>query len=307
MELNNLLEEYILECKIRNYTATTVKQKEILLKSFIKYLENEFGIRKVEEVKRQNLQQYILDEKEKGNKALTINTKIKMARSMFKYALDENYINNNVFDRIKLLKQEKPKFSVFSDDEIKRMLKVWNERSYTNIKNKTIISLFLDCGIRCSELRNLKLDNIQYESIKILGKGNKWRVVPISLKTRKLMLKYERARESLLQKKKIECDYYFMNQYKDHIQDNSPIQKMVLYTANKANVRSIVRASPHSLRHYYAIKSLELGTPIHVLSRNLGHSSIKTTEIYLSQITNEQIEQEAIQKTKSPLNFLWVM
>lgn len=304
MELNDLLQEYILECKIRNYTTTTVKQKEILLKSFIKYLENEFGILKVEEVKRQNLQQYILDEKEKGNKALTINTKIKMARSMFKYALDENYISNNAFDSIKLLKQEKAKFSIFSDNEIKRMLKVWNERSYTNIKNKTIISLFIDTGIRCSELRNIKLDNIQYESIKILGKGNKWRVVPVSLKTRKLMLKYERMREALLQKKKIECDYYFMNQYKEHIQDNSPLQKMVLYTANKANVRSIVRASPHSLRHYYAIKSLELGTPIHVLSRNLGHSSIKTTEVYLSQITNEQIEQEAIQKTKSPMSFL---
>ena len=304
MLLNDLLQEYILECKIRNYTTNTIRNNETHSNAFLRYLENEFDVVKLEQVKKQHIQQYILNEKEKGNKARTINTKIKIYRLIFKYAVEEKYISYNPFDSINLLKQEKPKFSVFSDDEIKRMLKVHDERNLKNIRNKLIISLFVDSGIRCSELRNLKLDNIQDESIKILGKGNKWRVVPISLKTRKLMLKYERMREAHLQKRNKQCEYYFFTYEVKHIQDNSATQKMIYDTAKQANVRSIVRASPHSLRHYYAIKSLELGTPIHVLSRNLGHSSIKTTEIYLSQITNEQIEQEAIQKTKSPLNFL---
>lgn len=304
MLLNNLLDEYIIECKIRNLSDQTVKQKKIFLKSFLRYLEKEFEIQNIEQVKKQHLQLYILNEKEKGNKALTINTKIKIIRVMFKYAYEENYTDSNVFESIKLMKREQPKFSIYNDDEIKSMLKVWNEKSYREIKNKTILALLIDSGMRCFEIRDLKIGNVQDESIKILGKGNKWRIVPISLKTRKLMLKYERAREAMLKNKKMQCEYYFMNQYKKHIEDNSTIQKMIKYTAKQAKVRSIVRASPHSLRHYYAIKSLECGTPLHILSNNLGHSSIKTTEIYLAQITNEQVEKEVIEKTKSPLSFL---
>ncbi|MDN6617798.1 MAG: tyrosine-type recombinase/integrase, partial [Enterococcus sp.] len=83
-------------------------------------------------------------------------------------------------------------------------------------------------------------------------------------------------------------------QTKGHYVNAVPLQKMVKDCARAVNVRSIVRASPHTLRHYYALKSLEIGTSIQQLSKNLGHSSIKTTEIYLSQITNEQLEKQAV-------------
>lgn len=162
----------------------------------------------------------------------------------------------------------------------------------------------IDTGIRCGEVRKLKFDDVTNDSVKVLGKGNKWRVVPISPKCRKQLLKYERARNKVLSQKNTMIEYYFFNQYQEKINDNSTIQKMIKLTAIHADVKTNVRTSPHTIRHYYAIKSLELGTPIYQLSKNLGHESIKTTEIYLSQITNEQLEKQAMKYSKSPLSSL---
>jgi integrase/recombinase XerD len=191
---------------------------------------------------------------------------------------------------------------VFNDNEIVNMVKYWKGTTYTATKNKLMISLLIDTGIRVGELCSLLIENVEDDHIKVNGKGNKWRIVPISFQLRKLMMKYERKRKEVLEKNNKELDYYFFNQHKHKYESVSPIQKMIKYTAQKVKVRSSVRASPHSIRHYYAIKSLSLGTPITQLSKNLGHESIRTTEIYLSQITNEQVISEQMKKTVSPLS-----
>ena len=191
---------------------------------------------------------------------------------------------------------------MFNDNEIVNMVKYWKGSTYTATKNKLMISLLIDTGIRVGELCSLLIENVEDDYIKVHGKGNKWRIVPISFQLRKLMMKYERKRKEVLEKNNKESVYYFFNQHKNKYESVSPIQKMIKYTAQKVKVRSSVRTSPHTLRHYYAIKSLSLGTPITQLSKNLGHESIRTTEIYLSQITNEQVISEQMKKTVSPLS-----
>ena len=304
MEINEYLKEYLLECKIRNYSAQTIKAKKINLSVLIRYLKSEFGIDTIEKIKKVHIQSYIIFEIDRGRKSSTVNTNLKTLKPFFDYALDENYIKVNPAKSIKFLKNEKAVFTVFNDDEVMKMIGYWKGASYTAIKNKLVISMLADTGIRIGELTSLLYDDVGDDYIKVHGKGNKWRIVPISAQLRKAMLKYERKRKEVLSKNSKESDYYFINQYKNKIDTVSSFQKMVKYTAQKVKVRESVRASPHTFRHYYVIKSLSLGTPIYQVSKNIGHESIRTTEIYLKQITNEQVVNEQIQKTISPLSHL---
>lgn len=302
MKLDEFLREYLLDCKIRNLSQQTIKNKRIQNKVAINYFEYEFGITKLGKVKKVHVKAYLNNKLESDCKASTINTHLKILKSFFAYGVEEGYISVNPAETIKLLKREKAIFTVFNDNEIVNMVKYWKGTTYTATKNKLMISLFVDTGIRVGELCSLLIENVEDDHIKVHGKGNKWRIVPISFQLRKLMMKYERKRKEVLEKNNKESVYYFFNQHKNKYESVSPIQKMIKYTAQKVKVRSSVRASPHSIRHYYAIKSLSLGTPITQLSKNLGHESIRTTEIYLSQITNEQVISEQMKKTVSPLS-----
>ena len=302
MKLDEFLREYLLDCKIRNLSQQTIKNKRIQNKVAINYFEYEFGITKLGKVKKVHVKAYLNNKLESDCKASTINTHLKILKSFFAYGVEEGYISVNPAETIKLLKREKAIFTVFNDNEIVNMVKYWKGTTYTATKNKLMISLFVDTGIRVGELCSLLIENVEDDHIKVHGKGNKWRIVPISFQLRKLMMKYERKRKEVLEKNNKELDYYFFNQHKHKYESVSPIQKMIKYTAQKVKVRSSVRTSPHTLRHYYAIKSLSLGTPITQLSKNLGHESIRTTEIYLSQITNEQVISEQMKKTVSPLS-----
>lgn len=304
MKLDEFLREYLLDCKIRNLSQQTIKNKRIQNKVAINYFEHEFGITKLGKVKKIHVKAYLNNKLESGCKASTINTHLKILKSFFAYGVEEGYISVNPAETIKLLKREKAIFTVFNDNEIVNMVKYWKGTTYTATKNKLMISLLVDTGIRVGELCSLLIENVEDDYIKVHGKGNKWRIVPISFQLRKLMMKYERKRKEVLEKNNKESVYYFFNQHKNKYESVSPIQKMIKYTAQKVNVRDSVRASPHSIRHYYAIKSLSLGTPITQLSKNLGHESIRTTEIYLSQITNEQVIHEQMKKTISPLSHL---
>ena len=292
----------MLDCKIRNLSQQTIKNKRIQNKVAINYFEYEFGITKLGKVKKVHVKAYLNNKLESDCKASTINTHLKILKSFFAYGVEEGYISVNPAETIKLLKREKAIFTVFNDNEIVNMVKYWKGTTYTATKNKLMISLLVDTGIRVGELCSLLIENVEDDHIKVHGKGNKWRIVPISFQLRKLMMKYERKRKEVLEKNNKESVYYFFNQHKNKYESVSPIQKMIKYTAQKVKVRSSVRASPHSIRHYYAIKSLSLGTPITQLSKNLGHESIRTTEIYLSQITNEQVISEQMKKTVSPLS-----
>ena len=302
MKLDEFLREYLLDCKIRNLSQQTIKNKRIQNKVAINYFEHEFGITKLGKVKKVHVKAYLNNKLESDCKASTINTHLKILKSFFAYGVEEGYISVNPAETIKLLKREKAIFTVFNDNEIVNMVKYWKGTTYTATKNKLMISLLVDTGIRVGELCSLLIENVEDDHIKVHGKGNKWRIVPISFQLRKLMMKYERKRKEVLEKNNKESVYYFFNQHKNKYESVSPIQKMIKYTAQKVKVRSSVRASPHSIRHYYAIKSLSLGTPITQLSKNLGHESIRTTEIYLSQITNEQVISEQMKKTISPLS-----
>ena len=145
-------------------------------------------------------------------------------------------------------------------------------------RNKAIIEVLFSCGLRVSELVNLKLSNLYIEEryVRVLGKGSKERLVPISEKA-VTELKYWFMDRQGLKIKPGEEDYVFLNRRGAHL-TRTMILIMIKRQAEEAGIRKII--SPHTLRHSFATALLEGGADLRAIQVLLGHESIGTTEIY---------------------------
>lgn len=184
-------------------------------------------------------------------------------------------------DKIPFSKRDKKLPKILEEDEIQAILNVC-----TNTKHKTIILLFYACGLRISEVINLKIENINYDTIDIvLAKGKKDRIVPLPSSLKNFINKYieeYQPKEYLF--------YGWKNQLK---YSKRSINQFLKELAAKAGISKHVHA--HLFRHSYATHSLEQGTDLHFLQEILGHNNPKTTQIYL------HTSRKSISKIHSPV------
>ena len=158
-------------------------------------------------------------------------------------------------------------------------------------RNKAIIEVLFSCGLRVSELVNLKISNIYFdeEFVRIIGKGSKERLVPISSKAIQ-EIRYWFMDRYLLNIKKGEEDYVFLNRRGAHL-TRTMILIMIKRLAAEAGIQKTI--SPHTLRHSFATALLEGGADLRVIQALLGHESIGTTEIY-THIDTSTLRQEIL-------------
>ena len=158
-------------------------------------------------------------------------------------------------------------------------------------RNKAIIEVLFSCGLRVSELVNLKISNIYFdeEFVRIIGKGSKERLVPISAKAIQEIRDWFMDR-NLLNIKKGEEDYVFLNRRGAHL-TRTMILIMIKRLAAEAGIQKTI--SPHTLRHSFATALLEGGADLRVIQALLGHESIGTTEIY-THIDTSTLRQEIL-------------
>ncbi|MEK4037261.1 site-specific integrase [Paenibacillus sp. FSL L8-0493] len=205
--------------------------------------------------------------------------------------------------RIRNLKEDKTVIVTFNDDEVSRIINDLKEETYSNVRDKLILIMLFDTGIRVSELCNIKSDDIARRHILIHGKGSKQRLVYISNIMRKYMRKYEALKQERFIKRledEIE-NCYFLDQSAVRL-SRSRINKILKEHCNNAGVRKEVRCSPHDCRHYFAQKQLRNGIDIYSLSRLMGHFDTQITSKYLRGLEQEDILQ--IGRLYSPLNGL---
>lgn len=281
----------------------TVESYQNSILNVLKYMEEMKGITKLEQLKRKDFQDYNFYMLKGGRKATHINGINKRVRSFFNYLVAEEYCEVNIPKQLPTLKEQKQLLTTFNVEEVKRMMNFYKKRTFLDARNQAILALMFDTGIRVGELLGIKNSNIESNFIRVLGKGDKWRVVPISLYLRKTFIKYEREKEKYikrLKKDKSEIeDYFFLTKSLEKMASTVMIEYIVRDCALGVSVRSEVRASPHTCRHFYAITALKNGQDIFTISKILGHSSLNTTRIYLQSITDEEVITLAI--PKSPL------
>lgn len=310
MRYEEILNEYLLEMKLTNYSLRTVQTYQHNNRQFINYYKEKFGkYPEVEEISKVHYKNFISYLLKKGLKSSYINTILKGNKAFWSYVVNENIVKEHPMAEIKQLKEPKTILTTFNHKEVKAMLDYWNFDNFINARNKCIIAVFLDTGIRVGELIGIRERDVSEDHIRVLGKGNKWRVVPLSENLRYFIMKYRRIRDKHFSslrnrngKKRVVDEYLFVNRGGRRINTYATIEIMVKETGKAVGVRKEVRCSPHTLRHYYSVTTLQNDQDIYTISKILGHESIKTTSIYLQSITNEQILKKAL-KT-SPLDFL---
>ena len=197
-------------------------------------------------------------------------------------------LKNGYFEKKPVVRPKRPKTlpNVLSKEEVKDIL-----NAHKNIKHRTMLCLIYACGLRRSELLNLKIQDVDSGRgflIVIQAKGRKDRVVPLSDKIITLLREYYRYEKPVL--------YLFEGQKPGHPYSEKSLESVLKQALVKAKVKKGVTL--HWLRHSYATHLLEMGTDLRYIQELLGHSSSRTTEIYT------HVSTKSLQKIKSPFDDL---
>lgn len=292
MLIDDVYKEYIYEIRSRNYTERTIKGYKNNLNRFFTYCKKEHQLLEIEEVTHIHIKQYLNLLKGRNLSESYINTILKNIRSFYAYCYKEEYCLN-VAKKVEFLRQKTVLIKTFTDAEVRKILDAYNMNTYINARNRCIVAILLDTGIRCSELCNIKNIDIRETVIYIFGKGRKERIVPISPYLKKIMIKYERIRNSYLKDNALHYDNYFLS-YRCKPLTIEAIERVLRIAGEEARVRDSIRCSPHTCRHYYAQTQLKNGLDIYSLSRLLGHETIDITKRYLQSIEDETIVEISV-------------
>ena len=199
-------------------------------------------------------------------------------KSFYTYLLSEDIINDDPTQLLEMPKLSRHLPSVLSVEEIDLLKSTIDLSKPDGNRNRAIIETLYSCGLRVSELINLKISNIYTEEkfIQVFGKGSKQRLVPISETALKEIFQYMLDR-NLWDIKPGEGDFLFLNQRGSHL-SRQAVFDIIKKAALNAGIKTVI--SPHTLRHSFATHLLEGGADLRVIQELLGHESILTTEIY---------------------------
>lgn len=213
-------------------------------------------------------------------------------RSFYKYLLLSGEIEQDPTELLESPHLGERLPEVLSTDEIDQIQKSIDLSKPEGQRNKTIIEVLFSCGLRVSELVNLKLSNLYLEEgfVRVMGKGSKERLVPISSKAVR-ELQYWFMDRNLMKIQQGEEDYVFLNRRGKHL-TRTMILIMLKRQAVAAGITKTI--SPHTLRHSFATELLKGGADLRAIQSMLGHESIGTTELYM-HIDTTTLREEILQ------------
>jgi integrase/recombinase XerD len=200
-------------------------------------------------------------------------------KGFYKYLLLENEVKDSPAAAIEAPRLGRKLPDTLSYDEITRIINYIDQSEALGVRNKAIIETLYSCGLRVSELVNLKISKLHFdeEYISVIGKGNKERLVPIGPDAIKFISIYLKEIRSTMPIKKGQEDYVFLNRR------GSQLTRVMIFTivknlAREAGIKKTI--SPHTFRHSFATHLVEGGADLRVVQDLLGHASITTTEVY---------------------------
>ena len=201
-------------------------------------------------------------------------------RSFFDYLVFEGYRNTNPTDLLETPKIGLKLPDTLNQDEIDKLISAIDLSHPQGERNRTILETIYSCGLRVSEAITLKISDLFFEEgfIRVLGKGNKERYVPIHLKAQKYIVSYQTEIRSNIQSKKGFEDTLFLNRR------GSGLTRQMIFIILKDLAIKIdlkKKISPHTLRHSFATHLLQNGADLRAIQQMLGHESITTTEVYV--------------------------
>lgn len=278
--MDTYIEKYLEYLKIqKNYSINTIEGYEEDIEFFKKFLDkNSYNFLEVEYKDIRQFFNYMDSLKLSKN---TISRKISSLRSFYKYLARNNYIKYNPFSLTKGPKKDKllPKFLYYN--ELEEMFNICDTTTFYGLRDRLILEILYATGIRVGELEYMKIKDINFyeNKIKILGKGNKERIVYFGEYTREILDLYLKQRTD-------KNEYLLINNHKERLTSRG-----IRYILNKIIAKTSIetKISPHMLRHTFATHMLNEGCDLLSVQELLGHESLRATQVY-THVTNDRLK-----------------
>lgn len=275
MLLKAFLDYLLLEKKYSQLTVNAYKKD---IESFIAFISSEEETNTIQETNYSQIRSWIVNLVQKGITNRSINRKISALNGFFKFLLKIEEVKLNPLSKHKALKTSKKVQIPFSENEINTVLdQINHNQDFEGVRNKLIIELFYSTGIRRIELINIKLKDVDLENktIKILGKRNKERIIPL------LNMVMDSVEIYKLERNKLETitdnEYLFLTKKGVKVYETL-VYRIINDYFSKASTK--VKKSPHILRHSFATHLLNQGAELNAVKELLGHSSLAATQVY---------------------------
>ena len=278
----------------KRYSNLTVSAYKRDLEQFGTYLINIYGQNDIVKATTQMARSYIVSLKEKGEESRSINRKMSALRSFYKFCLREEAIEVSPMQGVKSLKQPKELAKFVPEHDIEKV-RFEGEGDFKVVRDELLFEMLYQTGMRQAELRGLKDDDVDKMAmhIKVLGKRNKERIIPISRQLLEMTENYKKVRDEQFPER--ENVNLLVN---DRGEAMSPYFVYRVVHKILEGVTTLEQKSPHVLRHTFATHLLNEGADIRAIQKILGHSSLSSTQIY----THNTIEQlKDIYQTAHPL------
>ena len=285
------IKEYLTYIKLeKKLSKNTIINYEFDLDSYAKYLENN-KIIDVNDITIDNINEYLKELSKNGLNSRSIRRHITSIKEFHKYLCKFKKVKYDVSVNIDTIKIDKHLPIVITHEEMDKILDVDLTNAF-KYRDKAMLELMYGSGLRVSELVNLTIYNIDFanELILIEGKGNKERIVPMSIYAMKALKDYLDVRPNLLKKGNLDEEKLFLNNHGKCITRHG--FNYILQNILKENDIN-EKITPHSLRHTFATDLLNNGADLRSIQELLGHSDITTTRIY-THVANNKLKENYI-------------
>ena len=274
----------------KGYSVNTLDAYMRDLDKLVRYLAAEQV--HVTEVKLEQLEHFAASISDLGIGPRSLARILSGVRQFYRFLVLDGYMEDDPTELLESPKQPNHLPEVLSTAEVDLLEQAIDLSKWEGHRNRAIIEVLFSCGLRVSELINLKLSNLYVDEqfIRVMGKGSKERLVPISPRALE-ELNYWFSIRNEMSIKPGEEDYVFLNRRGHHL-TRTMVLIMIKRYAAEAGIKKTI--SPHTLRHSFATSLLEGGADLRAIQAMLGHESIGTTEIY-THIDTSTLRQEILE------------
>ena len=278
--------------KERNFSLHTIKAYKNDLNRFNYFLDNTLSRKKLAKINRNDIRKFLAEEYDNGYSSKTVARRLATIKSYFKYLVKTELIQENISIHINSPKVPKKLPNFVDKNLIDTLMKTPSLDTHIGIRDRAVLELFYSTGMRLSELVNMNIGDFEINKklIRVIGKGNKERMIPYGRTAENAIKNYLKIRNLSL-KPAFANKPLFVNSSEKRISKRTIQRRMNNYIKLVADGK---RIGPHLLRHTFATHLLDNGADIRAVKDLLGHSSLSSTQIY-THVSIEKLKKDYTQ------------
>jgi len=273
MTIDNFIEYIAIE---KRYSTNTLKAYKKDLQLFTLYLTEEFELDNPEKANQEMIRSWVVNMMDEGLSGRSVNRKLSTLSSYYNYLIRMSVVTENPARHVAYVKTSHRLPTYFNEEQLGTLLNNKEDiQDFIKLRNRLVVELLYSTGMRRSELLSLKINSIDFSNntIKVLGKRNKQRIIPLSKKHTEDIIAYIDKREE-----------YFEN-YNDYLivtNKGGKAYPRLIYRIINKELSSLTGSviSPHVLRHSFATHMLNNGADLNTIKEILGHANLTATQIY---------------------------